>query len=1022
MSGDDPQISSSKKKIFHEVDYDTTSRRPTFHCASCKFGTKIQQRFKLHVRLAHKARIGGYKIKKSPESEPIFSCAKCGFVSTVRDKLEDHLETCRGKLHKKRYSQEVIRIEGIEGNEKGADQNVETKKKSGEVVKVCDVEDCKSHLGCLPQWEKDYIYSQVTVEMCPLQQVADSTGFDVALISEVIKEEVDNVLAASRERNSKRRLINGPLKRKGSEEKISKQAKKMKATEGARSISEDAVGIRCGSCNGCLAMEKFGFKSNKRCLKLTKEFAGDSESFRVRSDMEGDISKQPVSAIDVLVDQPKDKTKKIKAAEGARSISEDARGIRCGSCSGCLAKENCGKCWYCYDKFGFGSNQGSYIGPNKRCMGRVCVKLNKEFSESFRVRNDLEGDMSKQPVYAIDCYEAKDKKESINPSQGRGGGHGMQWPWDADAVAVRMKYGCGSCTGCLTKKNCGKCRFCEDKPQFGGANTLKKKCEGRVCVKYPNKLSKEGGGVQDRKDEEGEGSSFGSVEDPRLQSEIEYHTVNREEEKESREREAKELAEKQRLKNMSGAEYFRQRQEEQMQSEENKSKDKDNLRKKYFCGSCDGCLTREDCGKCKFCEDKPIFGGLDLLRKECVKRACFKSNKEHAVLIEDASASEYLDKDGGGFKCPLCEVRTSSWFGLLRHLKGKMHKKHEANKTSDVASVAEVKTDATPDVESAANLSQNDSGYQEAIDEHDPLSIDGVVADVVEAPETNICNESVEDNNAITCSVGESQGPSVSMDSELPYHGMLRCQLCPYETKYAGQIALHLESHAEQIKTAAPDDSKSYKCTKSACSYVTNSIQDMFSHAGNCGIKTSSCQPQPHNAQFPKEPVSGIDAYLAHDGIVEDVVDATETSNLDEILQDTLVKCSKDAQLIGPQDQNILMDNSLPNNGILKCKVCPFETKFVGQMTPHLESHAEQIKTVFPDDSKTYKCAKIGCGYVTKNMKDMFSHKLVCGINSNTGLVHEDNPEATESATKTSPGFNPSVVIINDVRPEERLQ
>ena len=87
-------------------------------------------------------------------------------------------------------------------------------------------------------------------------------------------------------------------------------------------------------------------------------------------------------------------------------------------------------------------------------------------------------------------------------------------------------------------------------------------------------------------------------------------------------------------------------------------------------------------------------------------------------------------------------------------------------------------------------------------------------------------------------------------------------------------------------KTAVPDDSKSYKCTKSACSYVTNNIQDMFSHAGNCGINASSCRPQPHNAQLPKEPVTDMDAYLSHDGIVEDVVDVTQTSNLDEILHD----------------------------------------------------------------------------------------------------------------------------------------
>jgi hypothetical protein len=30
----------------------------------------------------------------------------------------------------------------------------------------------------------------------------------------------------------------------------------------------------------------------------------------------------------------------------------------------------------------------------------------------------------------------------------------------------------------------------------------------------------------------------------------------------------------------------------------------------------------EDCGKCQFCRDRPKFGGLNKLKKTCVKREC----------------------------------------------------------------------------------------------------------------------------------------------------------------------------------------------------------------------------------------------------------------------------------------------------------------------------------------------------------------------------------------------------------------
>jgi len=37
--------------------------------------------------------------------------------------------------------------------------------------------------------------------------------------------------------------------------------------------------------------------------------------------------------------------------------------------------------------------------------------------------------------------------------------------------------------------------------------------------------------------------------------------------------------------------------------------------KRKRCGTCDGCI-RCDCGICKFCKDKPKFGGLGK-KKQC---------------------------------------------------------------------------------------------------------------------------------------------------------------------------------------------------------------------------------------------------------------------------------------------------------------------------------------------------------------------------------------------------------------------
>ncbi|XP_053200873.1 uncharacterized protein DDB_G0288805-like [Panonychus citri] len=51
----------------------------------------------------------------------------------------------------------------------------------------------------------------------------------------------------------------------------------------------------------------------------------------------------------------------------------------------------------------------------------------------------------------------------------------------------RKSAGCRACSGCLAE-DCGNCHYCRDKPKFGGANTLKKKCIAKRCLMQGYKI------------------------------------------------------------------------------------------------------------------------------------------------------------------------------------------------------------------------------------------------------------------------------------------------------------------------------------------------------------------------------------------------------------------------------------------------------------------------------------------------------------------------------------------------------
>jgi len=44
-------------------------------------------------------------------------------------------------------------------------------------------------------------------------------------------------------------------------------------------------------------------------------------------------------------------------------------------------------------------------------------------------------------------------------------------------------------------------------------------------------------------------------------------------------------------------------------------------KKRKRCGECAGCMAI-DCGSCKFCHDKPKFGGQGKMKKPCINRKC----------------------------------------------------------------------------------------------------------------------------------------------------------------------------------------------------------------------------------------------------------------------------------------------------------------------------------------------------------------------------------------------------------------
>ena len=50
------------------------------------------------------------------------------------------------------------------------------------------------------------------------------------------------------------------------------------------------------------------------------------------------------------------------------------------------------------------------------------------------------------------------------------------------------------------------------------------------------------------------------------------------------------------------------------------------IRRSLNCGKCPSC-KRSDCRKCRFCKDKPRYGGENRLKQKCIQRRCQNAHK-----------------------------------------------------------------------------------------------------------------------------------------------------------------------------------------------------------------------------------------------------------------------------------------------------------------------------------------------------------------------------------------------------------
>ncbi len=71
--------------------------------------------------------------------------------------------------------------------------------------------------------------------------------------------------------------------------------------------------------------------------------------------------------------------------------------------------------------------------------------------------------------------------------------------------------------------------------------------------------------------------------------------------------------------------------------------------KRKRCGTCDGCI-RSDCGTCKFCKNKPKFGGMGKKKQCCEQRKCLNiiaaTRTDSIASVPLQTIDQYLQTNG----------------------------------------------------------------------------------------------------------------------------------------------------------------------------------------------------------------------------------------------------------------------------------------------------------------------------------------------------------------------------------------
>ena len=97
---------------------------------------------------------------------------------------------------------------------------------------------------------------------------------------------------------------------------------------------------------------------------------------------------------------------------------------------------------------------------------------------------------------------------------------------------------------------------------------------------------------------------------------------------------------------------------EEIQNEETDNESKNINKKKKSkpqkCGQCEGC-TRQNCGLCIACLDKPRFGGPGLKKRACKFRVCIQNKRQ-------------TESDTPKSCCKFCDKKFKTSAALVRHV------------------------------------------------------------------------------------------------------------------------------------------------------------------------------------------------------------------------------------------------------------------------------------------------------------------------------------------------------------------